>query len=805
VPEGDDTAPQSDTPVEGSSVERQWGPYTIVEELGSGGMAVVYRARHEGLQRDFALKVIRRSFGDSLEAHSRFRLEAQAAAALGDHPGIVAAHDVGEAHGRLYLVMDLVDGRPLDEVFETGDFDHTQVARWCAEAARAVHHAHTRGILHRDLKPANLLITHDGRLRLTDFGLARLSESTEELTRLTQAGALLGTPQYMPPEQARGEPLDRRADVYSLGATLYHALAGRAPFLGDAVELILFKVINEEPAPPSKLTPDVPADLETIALRCLEKLPEDRYPTAEALADDLERFARGEPIAARRRSALSRVARWAARHRAAVAASLLLTAAAAAAGGTLYVQELRLLSSAQQARADAEAAAKQAEADRAADLQRRLAARPHEDRARTVLARMDRLRMTTDWNAEQLAGLAAEARESLHRALELLPGDPALLFAVARSHRLAGDAGAYEALLDRLTETAPDFAPGRLARAFHHLNPYEKLMHRRGELSPEEQARAEALRKIIDTDIAAAKANQGDATALDLAASMRLFVEADYAAAAERLTAVANRTVSDAHAWYWAGHAWSHVPGRTQEALEALEQALRFRPRDRRALLLRSSMLARQGSPEASAEQAERMTEREPDNPNAWFRLGKARAQLADFKGAIAACDRALALNADHAEALSIRGMSHIAMGRINAGVADLERSVAVDPENYDTRSLRATVRSQVGDLEGALKDAEWAVRTLPDDPRSYTTRGMVRIGRKEYDLAIADYDQALRLQPDAPNALHFRGLARMSAGDFAGAIPDFEAAMKQLKPTSQLYRKTVQRMAIARRKLKGR
>jgi serine/threonine-protein kinase len=296
-------------------------------------MAVVYRARRAGLARDVALKVILPESAKSIEGLARFRREAELASALSEHPGIVGVHDVGDAGGSLYLAMELVEGESLHEVVHRQQLEAKRIAEIMEAAARAVHFAHTKGVLHRDVKPANILMTADGSIRLTDFGIARTQEVNPDVTQLTRAGQLVGSPDYMSPEQAQGQPIDVRADVYSLGATLYECCTGVTPFAADSLQSLVKQILEDDVVPAQRRNPALPRDLDTIALKCLEKDPERRYPSAEALAEDLARFARAESITARRAGLLERSARRVSRNPApyavgAVAAAALLVAAA---------------------------------------------------------------------------------------------------------------------------------------------------------------------------------------------------------------------------------------------------------------------------------------------------------------------------------------------------------------------------------------------------------------------------------------------------------------------------------------------
>ena len=301
------------------------GRYEILGELGRGGMGIVYRARRADLDREFALKVIRPGRDADPETIARFLREARAAARLASHPGIVGVHDVGDDGGTLYLAMDYVPGGTLEQLLDEERIEPRQVAGWLAQVARAVHFAHAHGILHRDVKPANILIetsnerrangeTSDaghespiaGRVKVTDFGLAAPLASDAQTERLTRSGMTVGTPGYMAPEQAVGQRVDARADVYALGATLYECLTGSPPFPGANAFDVLQRVVRDDPLAPRRRRPTVPKDLETVTLRCLEKEPDRRYPTAEALAVDLERFVAGEPVAARPISSFER-------------------------------------------------------------------------------------------------------------------------------------------------------------------------------------------------------------------------------------------------------------------------------------------------------------------------------------------------------------------------------------------------------------------------------------------------------------------------------------------------------------------
>jgi len=340
------------------------GPYRIVERVASGGGGVVYKARHERLGRMVALKRLLGGVRDRDDERRRLQREAETIAHL-EHPHVVRLYELGDADAPSpYLVMEWVDGGSLAQRIERELSTPRESAQLIEAVARAVHAAHGRGVLHRDLKPSNILLTRDGVPKVADFGLAKRVDGDGDATR---TGEMVGTPRYASPEQLAGRgPLTPAADVHALGAVLYHLLAGRPPFLAENALETARLVATAEPVSPRRIRPGVPRDLETICLRCLEKDPDRRYASAEALADDLARFARGEPIHARPIGPAERLAKWARRRPAAAALLGVIVAAGVAVSGLTvwYVGHLR------QATDEAQAQRREAEAQRALAEQR---------------------------------------------------------------------------------------------------------------------------------------------------------------------------------------------------------------------------------------------------------------------------------------------------------------------------------------------------------------------------------------------------------------------------------------------------
>jgi len=290
------------------TIPRPFGQYELLAELGRGGMGVVYEARQKNLGRTVALKMILASQLASEQQLRRFEAEGRAAASL-RHSNIVRLLDSGQVEGQPYLAMDFIPGSNLARRLQQGPLERDAAVRLVCDIARAVDYLHRQGIVHRDVKPSNILLDEEGQPFLTDFGLAKLLENDSQLTG---TGIAAGTPSYMAPEQAVGNPagVTPLCDVYSLGAVLYELLTGRPPFQAASAIDVLIQVLESEPINPRQLDPTIPRALATICMKCLEKQPANRYASAAALADDLERFSNGEEIAARTGGYVQRIRRW---------------------------------------------------------------------------------------------------------------------------------------------------------------------------------------------------------------------------------------------------------------------------------------------------------------------------------------------------------------------------------------------------------------------------------------------------------------------------------------------------------------
>ena len=429
--------------------------YELLGEVGRGGMGVVYMARQLSLNRIVALKMILAGVHADPEARARFRREAEAVAAL-QHPNIVQIYEIGEAGGHLYLALEYVEGGNLATHLQRGPWPAHLAAELVLLLAQATQYAHSRGVIHRDLKPANVLLRRVGAVaplastgapspkgnmtdaplwplprdlepKITDFGLAKRLEESGSVG--TQSGAVMGTPSYIAPEQAAGRnrEIGPAVDIYALGAILYELLTGRPPFLGETPLDIILKVLHDDPLPLRRLKPDIPLDLETICLKCLEKQPSQRYPSAAALAEDLRRFLEGEPILARPLSGPALLGRWIRRHpvwSALVAVSVTSLLILLAGLTTAYVQ------------VRAAVCQREAEAERAS-LAQQYEAQARQEAERLALENAQKRREAEESNAR----LQREIEERLHSsyALQLMQIANVVEYDPSRALRLLED------------------------------------------------------------------------------------------------------------------------------------------------------------------------------------------------------------------------------------------------------------------------------------------------------------------------------------------------------------------------------
>ncbi|MCU0722865.1 MAG: protein kinase, partial [Planctomycetes bacterium] len=760
------------------------GPYRLLSELGRGGMGVVYRAFHPGLKRTVALKVLVAGEDASDEAIARFRREAEAVARLGHHPHIVPVYDIGQEGRRHYFAMHLVEGRPLDRILDEGPLPPREAARIAMRVAEALSHAHGHGVLHRDVKPANILLANpdgpdrasresdspDGASRqpdfpdskggesgigepmLTDFGLAKDVQSD---SRMTRSGTALGTPNYMPPEQAEGRhsAVDARSDVWSLGATLYEMLTARPPFEGDSVAAVLKRVLLEDPPSPRRGNPAVDRDFETICLKCLEKDPRARYASARELAEDLGRALEGRPIVARPASALERLWKRARRNRAA-AAALASLAVLLAAGAALGAWGLGQIGTEKGGRQEAEHKERES-LDRLKKSERvarvLLAAQTRYARIQAELRALSSLR-------DSDPGRATRAEALRRKILEFgagIPDDPASQAALLAVQGWLHFHGRMEEqafpLLRRAQEADPGVPWGFLFEAMAWLARYLSLQPLPdtvssaagvafGEVPPEtepmRQAREEFARLVEAAGLAKAWGSEASG---------------EFAAALEGFRAI------------------------HRQDLEAAERGLG------KALAVPEFDWIREDILQARA---------------------RVRYQRKDFEGGLGDVEAALAEYPDSLALLLLKGMLLIGDGsvrlasgkspepRLLEAVQAFRAAVAIDPEGPGGHQQIGTALTRLAQAEEArgadprptfrlaVESHARAAELLPGDARLHAnlSNALRDLGDAEaflggdagpwLDKALAAAEESVRAAPDFPGGRSARGLANLSRGE---------------------------------------
>ncbi|MBI3273285.1 MAG: protein kinase [Planctomycetes bacterium] len=656
--------------------------YEIQAELGRGGMGVVYKAWDRELNRAVALKSLLLERSRGAEGLQRFHKEALASARL-RHPHIVQLHDVGTWKDTPCLVMEFVPGTTLGEwiaatpLAAPGRLERG--ARVALQVAEAVAYAHRQGVVHRDIKPDNVLVDADGNAFLTDYGLAR---EVDGQSHLTQTGAVLGTPVYMSPEQADGSPASALppTDIYALGALLYTVLTGKPPFDGATAAAIVYQVIHSEPPPPRRLRPGLPADLETICLRAMEKEPARRYAGAEELADDLRRFLAGEPIRAVRPGLASRLLRRVRRHPASYAAAtvalavLALALAWAVYAGERAADERRL-------REDAEAA----ERDRRTRREEadRLAGRARSARGEAAVALLGQALALDPANVQALLGRARELRD-LGRFPEAVADCDRAILASPRP---------TEALLLRGSLLAE-----RLGRVEDAVRDFQRL----AELEPAGDAGPLALALV--------RAGQGrreEALALFEQALSRNPRNPDALLARARLL------LGD---------------GDAARARKDADQVITLRPEGAEGYLLRAEIRRAAGDRGGAIEDANRVLERNPENANGLRLRAALHAEGREVEPALADLNRLLALLPNETGLRVQRARLHLDRNDHHAALEDLAEVVRREPARREHRALRAETLVRAGRFPEAL--AAWT-ELLADGHgvgEEYLWRGVTRL-----------------------------------------------------------------------------
>lgn len=709
--------------------------YDTLEVIGRGGMGVVYKARHQGLNRVVAIKMLLCGEHGTSTEFANLVKEAQSIAGL-RHPNIVQVHDVGEFHDLPFFTMEFVEGGNLSQTLSGEPQPAMTSAEWISILARAVHAAHERGVVHRDLKPGNVLVSDDGTLKITDFGLARRFTGNDQT--VVSVVARVGTLSYMPPEQALGTSaaIKPTADIYSLGAILYEMLTGRPPFRGESAAETERQIINDEPVPPHRLNPRTPRDLQTICLKCLQKSPARRYQSASELADDLDRFKKGEPIRARRVGRFERLLKWGQRKPTSVA---LLAAAVALLGLSLGGGAWLL----------------QQHAERRAELRSDIGA---------SVIQASNLRQKYHFS---------EARELLMQAAQRLrqagPED-------LRKHveRATADLELVETL-DKARQRAAIIVGGRFDRAGAEPLYFEALAQS-GLGWPNDESGVVATRvrrSPVRTEIIAALHDWASVTSDHTRQKWILAIaaEADPDTRDDRL----------------------HRPELWQGGpeLPKLTQELRIEELSPQLLTALCRVMGR--TEPASALPLLRAAQAKfPDDFWLNFELGSVLDQSGGSSEAIGFYRAALAIRPDSSSAHHSLAMNLLVMKRFDEAVSHFEKSLAIDSTFAVAHNNFGVALQAGGRLEDAIAQYEAAVRFDPDESAvALSNLGTVLLAQGRVDEALARFKESIRLDPKLALTHYYLGEVYGKKDQFHESIGHLEQSL-QIDPKLIAGRKLI-------------
>ncbi len=798
------------------------GRYAVQGEIGRGGMGRVYKAWDHQLQRHVAIKMLLETGELDEEDVARFVREARAAAKL-RHPSIVAVHEAGTLDGLPYLAMAFVDGESFEALLQREPMPPRRIAEVVRDVCLGLEHAHAHGIVHRDLKPSNVLVdAADGLGMLTDFGLARDIDASRR-GHLTSTGDVIGTPQYMSPEQALGR-LDRQGpttDVWGIGAILYRALGGRPPFddPGGAVATIQ-QILLRDPELLRAIDPSIHPDLETIALRCLEKDRRRRYPSAAEAGAELDRWLRGEAIHARPPTRLERLSRTVRRNPLAVGAGVVVAIAIVI--GVAFVAERTARHAAvatrdveRERRVDAERAAaaaaeaRDAETTAAADATRRVIAdalagrlveRPdgYED-ALFELVRHPHA-VTVELLGAELDAISADLRTTVIETYR-----PAAQADAAEESAGEGAIDGLEAALDRFDRLAPDASldrrdvatlaeaaarlQGRLARGRSSFDRIERVIAMRQEM------RIGPNRALLARLCCHALGRLGLAEGRSSLARYLTAERHEHRAAVAAIALCriggddAERAILAARERFGEGSFVVEV----SPHLHRTRIGERLRDGTAESHVERGDLRRARSDWDGAIEDYDRALELAPSLAIALACRGRAllsRNEPGDFDRALIDLDGAIAIDPTLVMAITNRGTLHRRRGELDRAQVDLDRAIELAPTNAVAWNERGVVHQNRGDIARAIADADRAIELQPSLPEAWSNRGAAKMKRGDLDGALADFDRLLTMAPQFATGWLNRGIVRGQRSDYSGALSDLNRAL-ELAPKSALVWRT--------------
>jgi tetratricopeptide (TPR) repeat protein len=719
-----------------------FGRYTIEKKLGEGGMGIVYLSIDPGLNRRVAIKVIT---SDDQEMLERFQREAQAVAKL-KHPNIVQVYEAGTIDKKPYFTMDYIEGFSLEKLAQSRTPElFPKIARVILQTASALQYAHSRGIIHRDIKPANILIDKSGKAFITDFGLAK--QLTGVGRSLTISGTVIGTPEYMSPEQAQGkkDQMDQLSDIFSLGATLYYCLTGQPPFQSQELFEVLSKVVYEDPPLPGAIVRIVPKDLETICLKCMEKDKSRRYQSVAELAEDLRRYLSGEPVAAQRASTISKIWRRVKKNKPA-AAGIALGLAVTCAAGIIW-----LYSSAQTA-------------GKAAKYLKEAQGLYYEYKYEEALAVCEKVLELSPLNIE-----ADELKEECLRAIK----------------KKASEGKMTKEELERRTKTT---ALLDRARSLVDVEDKRKLAKQALEIDPDCSDAYLVIALTYKAEKDYNRAYEYFTKAINTSPNPayvyyeRAIITADIFNRPKDALPDFKKVIEldpNSYMGYYSNGVGEMAMGNLDKAIDHLNRAIKLKPNYTSAYLARGLAYSKKNDLDRAISDCDKAIELKPDEAYFYYNRGVIYGDKEKHEEAIADYTKAIELNPQYVFAYNNRGTAYIELKDYNAAITDLSKAIDLDPKDPLHHYNRGRAFHEWGHYDFAMVDFSKAIELDPNESGFYHSRGLSYLSMKDYDNTIRDLTRAIELNPSFAAAYFNRALAYHKKNEDISAIADLNRAIE--------------------------